>query len=69
MDDSDEDQRMPHQQKPNAPASVSDIRKLGVLSWNLDADKFEDDATLEAIRKVLLSPFLSAPPTVWKVDR
>ena len=52
MDDSDDDQRLPHQQNPNQPASISDIRNLGVVSWQLDADKFENDPKLEAIRKV-----------------
>ncbi len=36
--------------KPNRPASIADIRKLGVLSWQLDADNHENDPTLKAIR-------------------
>jgi len=31
---------------------VDSLRKLGVVSWKLDADKFEADEKLEAIRKV-----------------
>eukprot|EP01025_Chloroclados_australasicus_P028414 TRINITY_DN28171_c0_g1_i2.p1 TRINITY_DN28171_c0_g1~~TRINITY_DN28171_c0_g1_i2.p1 ORF type:complete len:202 (-),score=29.33 TRINITY_DN28171_c0_g1_i2:231-836(-) len=52
MDSSDEDQRKPHKQEPNKPASIEAIRKLGVISWKLDADKYENDQQLEAIRKV-----------------
>ena len=52
MDDSDADQRLPHQQTPNAPASVAAIRALGVVSWRLDADDTENDPKLEAIRAV-----------------
>jgi len=36
--------------KPNRPASIADIRELGVLSWQLDADNHENDRTLKAIR-------------------
>ncbi|KAL0026501.1 hypothetical protein WJX77_003059 [Trebouxia sp. C0004] len=50
MDDSKEDQRLPHKCKPNRPASIADIRKLGVLSWQLDASNHENDPTLKAIR-------------------
>lgn len=35
---------------PNRPASIEQIRKLGVLSWKLDADNHEDDPKLKAIR-------------------
>nr|GMD75607.1 1,2-dihydroxy-3-keto-5-methylthiopentene dioxygenase 2 [Ipomoea batatas] len=38
MDDSNEDQRLPHHQ-------------LGVLSWRLDADKYETDEELKKIRE------------------
>ena len=38
-------------QQPNKPASVDTLRELGVLSWNLDADSFESDPKLQAIRK------------------
>eukprot|EP01026_Neomeris_dumetosa_P065585 TRINITY_DN6299_c1_g1_i1.p1 TRINITY_DN6299_c1_g1~~TRINITY_DN6299_c1_g1_i1.p1 ORF type:complete len:200 (+),score=22.24 TRINITY_DN6299_c1_g1_i1:68-667(+) len=52
MDSSDEDQRLPHRQEPNKPCSVKELRQLGVLSWKLEADKYENDPELEAIRKV-----------------
>lgn len=30
---------------------MAKLRELGVLSWKLDADKYENDPKLEAIRK------------------
>lgn len=38
--------------EPNEPCSLSALRKLGVLSWKLDADNHEADPRLAAIRKV-----------------
>lgn len=52
MDSTDEDQRKPHKQEPNVPATPEALKDIGVLSWKLDADKYEDDPKLEAIRKV-----------------
>ncbi|PNW76229.1 hypothetical protein CHLRE_12g542850v5 [Chlamydomonas reinhardtii] len=52
MDDSDEDQRLPHKLSPNQPCPLSALRDLGVLYWKLDADKHETDPRLAAIRKV-----------------
>jgi 1,2-dihydroxy-3-keto-5-methylthiopentene dioxygenase len=52
MDSTDEDQRKPHRQKPNVPGSPETLKSIGVLSWKLDADKYQDDPKLEAIRKV-----------------
>eukprot|EP00884_Botryococcus_braunii_P000073 jgi/Botrbrau1/10066/Bobra.0355s0021.1 len=52
MDESEEDQRLPHKLSPNKPASVAKLRSLGVLSWRLDADAFETDPRLQAIRDV-----------------
>jgi hypothetical protein len=41
MDDSSEDQRLPHRQNPNKPATKEQLDELGVLQWHLDdADKF-----------------------------
>ncbi|KAK9868713.1 hypothetical protein WJX84_009251 [Apatococcus fuscideae] len=51
-DDESADQRSTRRQKPNQPAAVAKLRELGVLSWALDADKYENDPKLEAIRKV-----------------
>lgn len=52
MDDSPEDQRLPHKQHPNKPCSLAALRDLGVLYWKLDADKHDTDPRLAAIRKV-----------------
>lgn len=35
---------------PNKPASTEQLRKLGVLQWQLDADNHEKDPKLKAIR-------------------
>lgn len=52
MDDSDEDQRLEHRQSPNKPCPLSTLRALGVLSWQMDADGWESDPKLAAVRKV-----------------
>lgn len=52
MDDSAVDQRLPHRREPNEPCSLGVLRELGVLSWKLDADTWEADPKLDAIRKV-----------------
>ncbi|CAM6092572.1 unnamed protein product [Calypogeia fissa] len=51
MDDSTEDQRLPHRLNPNEPVSAKTLTDLGVAQWVLDADKFENDPELEQIRK------------------
>jgi 1,2-dihydroxy-3-keto-5-methylthiopentene dioxygenase len=50
MDDSTEDQRLPHRLNPNEPVSAKTLSDLGVAQWVLDADKFENDPELEQIR-------------------
>lgn len=52
MDDSDEDQRLPHKQTPNKPATLAALHQLGVKTWKLDADAWETDPKLAAVRKV-----------------
>ncbi|GMH36838.1 hypothetical protein BSKO_04711 [Bryopsis sp. KO-2023] len=52
MDDSETDQRLPHKQDPNQACPISRLRELGVLSWKLDADAYETDDKLQAIRDV-----------------
>ncbi len=49
-DDAATDQRKPHRITPNNPASESDLREVGVLSWSLDADKYKDDPALNKVR-------------------
>ena len=51
MDDSDADQREEHRQEPNVPVTLEQLAEIGVLYWKLDADKYEDDPALEAIRE------------------
>lgn len=36
--------------EPNESASLDSLRDLGVLYWNLDADQYESDPKLRAIR-------------------
>jgi len=52
MDDSDADQRTTHKKEPNEPASLEELRKLGVLSWKLDPEVEESKERLQAIREV-----------------
>ncbi|EXC16741.1 1,2-dihydroxy-3-keto-5-methylthiopentene dioxygenase 2 [Morus notabilis] len=51
MDDSDEDQRLPHHRNPKEYVSLEQLDELGVLSWRLDADNYETDAELKKIRE------------------
>ncbi|KAG6766152.1 hypothetical protein POTOM_030219 [Populus tomentosa] len=51
MDDSDEDQRLPHHREPKEFVSLDQLAELGVLSWKLDADNHETDAELKKIRE------------------
>ena len=38
--------------EPNKPATTEQLRKLGVLQWQLNADNHENDPKLKAIRAV-----------------
>ncbi|KNA21285.1 hypothetical protein SOVF_044580 [Spinacia oleracea] len=51
MDDSDEDQRLPHHKEPKEFVSLEQLDELGVLSWRLDADNYETDEELKKIRE------------------
>lgn len=51
MDDSSEDQRLPHHLEPKRYVSPETLAELGVLHWVLDADNYEHDAELQKIRK------------------
>eukprot|EP01018_Ginkgo_biloba_P013660 Gb_08659 [translate_table: standard] len=48
---SDEDNRLPHQYEPNRSVPPEHLDELGVLVWNLDADKWENNPELEKIKK------------------
>ncbi|KAL6007247.1 hypothetical protein ACLOJK_032743, partial [Asimina triloba] len=50
MDDCDEDQRLPHHRDPKRFVSLKQLEELGVLSWRLTADDFENDEELKKIR-------------------
>ncbi|XP_058212117.1 acireductone dioxygenase 2 [Rhododendron vialii] len=50
MDDSTEDQRLPHHREPKEFVSLDKLSELGVLSWRLDADNYEADEELKKIR-------------------
>ncbi|CAM9422638.1 unnamed protein product [Ectocarpus sp. 4 AP-2014] len=45
------DQRLPHRQSPNVACGTAELESLGVLHWELDADKHADDPALEKIRQ------------------
>ncbi|KAM9317317.1 acireductone dioxygenase [Gastrophryne carolinensis] len=51
MDDSAEDQRTPHRLQPNQPVTVAELRQLGVNSYKLDADNYENDPELVQMRR------------------
>ncbi|CAM8887442.1 unnamed protein product [Rhodiola kirilowii] len=51
MDESDEDQRLPHHKDPKEYVSLDELAALGVLSWRLDADNYETDEELKKIRE------------------
>ncbi|XP_036191334.1 1,2-dihydroxy-3-keto-5-methylthiopentene dioxygenase [Myotis myotis] len=51
MDASADDPRRPHRAEPARPVGLEQLRRLGVLYWKLDADKYENDPELEKIRK------------------
>uniref|UniRef100_A0A8C9RCS5 Acireductone dioxygenase n=1 Tax=Scleropages formosus TaxID=113540 RepID=A0A8C9RCS5_SCLFO len=51
MDQSEEDQRLPHKLEPNEPVSLEELQKLGVFYWKLNADIYETDPELQKIRE------------------
>ncbi|MCO5575517.1 hypothetical protein L7F22_029318 [Adiantum nelumboides] len=51
MDDSDDDQRLPHHLDPKQYVSLDKLAELGVLHWVLDADSYEQDPQLAKIRQ------------------
>ena len=38
MDESDSDQRLPHELEPSVPVSLEQLEKLGVLYFNIEVD-------------------------------
>lgn len=51
MDDSQDDQRLPHHKDPKEFISLDKLAELGLLSWRLDADNYETDEELKKIRE------------------
>ncbi|KAK1271659.1 1,2-dihydroxy-3-keto-5-methylthiopentene dioxygenase 2 [Acorus gramineus] len=51
MDDSDEDQRLPHHLEPKQFVSLKGLEELGVLSWRLNGGDYENDEDLKRIRE------------------
>ncbi|MCO5573145.1 hypothetical protein L7F22_026911 [Adiantum nelumboides] len=51
MDDSLNDQRLPHHLEPKQYISPEQLADLGVLHWVLDADNYEHDVELQKIRQ------------------
>lgn len=49
-EDTNSDQRLPHRQNPNVACDIPTLKALGVLHWQLDADKHESDPALDKIR-------------------
>ncbi|KAG6432283.1 hypothetical protein SASPL_103858 [Salvia splendens] len=51
MQENDEDQRLPHHKNPPEYVSLDQLADLGVLYWNLDPNKYENDPDLNKIRQ------------------
>ncbi|KAL7144794.1 hypothetical protein ABFS83_07G036200 [Erythranthe nasuta] len=51
MQESDDDQRLPHQKNPPEFVSMEQLADLGVLYWYLDPNKYENDPELDNIRQ------------------
>ncbi|XP_065184468.1 acireductone dioxygenase-like [Sycon ciliatum] len=52
MDSSADDQRLPHQCEPPKPVALDELRDLtGVLHWQIDADRYEEEGKLAGIQK------------------
>ncbi|KAK2647093.1 hypothetical protein Ddye_022288 [Dipteronia dyeriana] len=51
MDESNEDQRLPHHRKPKELVSLNHLAELGVLYWHLNPNNYENDKELQKIRE------------------
>ncbi|XP_052190113.1 acireductone dioxygenase 2-like isoform X4 [Diospyros lotus] len=65
MDDSNEDQRLPHHRNPEEYVTLDQLAELGVLSWRLDADNYETD---EELKKILQARGYSYMPQALVQD-
>jgi len=51
MDDSQEDQRLPHHREPKEFIPLEKLSELGIVSWRLNPDNWENDENLKKIRE------------------
>ncbi|CAN6299363.1 unnamed protein product [Urochloa humidicola] len=51
MDDSQEDQRLPHHREPKEFIPLDKLSELGIISWRLNPDNWEKDENLKKIRE------------------
>lgn len=51
MQESDDDQRLPHHKNPPEYVSLDHLADLGVLYWCLDPNKHQNDPELDKIRQ------------------
>ncbi|KAI2654742.1 1,2-dihydroxy-3-keto-5-methylthiopentene dioxygenase [Labeo rohita] len=51
MDESSEDQKLPHRLNPNQPVTLQQLEQIGVYYWKLNADIYENDPELQKIRE------------------
>ncbi|XP_059376881.1 acireductone dioxygenase [Carassius carassius] len=51
MDESSEEQKLPHRLKPNQPVTLTQLEQIGVYYWKLNADNYENDPELQKIRE------------------
>ncbi|CAA7024582.1 unnamed protein product [Microthlaspi erraticum] len=51
MDDSNEDQRLPHHRNPKELVTLDYLADLGVLYWKLNSESYENDSELRKIRE------------------
>lgn len=45
MDNSDEDQRLPHKLDPNQPVSLEELQKIGVFYWRVGSKLVKTELT------------------------
>ncbi|KTF95070.1 hypothetical protein cypCar_00014309 [Cyprinus carpio] len=51
MDESREDQKLPHRLEPNQRVTPRQLEQIGVYHWKLNADIYENDPELQKIRE------------------
>lgn len=51
MDESDADQRLPHQSEPPEPVSLKQLEELGVSYWYFNPSTYQDDPNYHELKK------------------